>query len=69
MENKKEIEDWRKYMGIAKQKGDMLWKYHEGVKTHQAPRCKVYNKPKPRLDQETMIYNNCNKYKDLEEWY
>ena len=73
MDKKKEIEEWQSYMGKAKLKGDTLWKYHEIEKTHQAPRCKICNRLFPRLDQGTMICDNCkynkDKYKDLKEWY
>ena len=39
-------------------------------KTHQAPRCKVCNRPFPRLDQGTMVCKSCkdNKGKTLEKW-
>ena len=40
-------------------------------KTHQPPKCKVCKKPFPRLNQRTMICNNCeyNKGKTLDKWF
>ena len=69
MDNQKEIEEWHDYMGKAKEKGDVLWKYHEVIKTHQPPRCRKCGKSFPRLNQGTMKCNSCSGYKDIEELF